>query len=339
MSTVTAVTAARPKPGRVKQIDSLWGYLFIAAPLLGFVIFAAGPLIASIILSFYKWDLLTHPKWAGLDNWAKVIGFKLQPEAYAAALAQGKPWLDALAVYFKANDPIVWKAMSNTGFLLLGIPISLALAIFLASLMNQPMPGKQAFRVVYYMPTVLPLAALALLWLWVLNPDYGLFNNTLRSLGVPAELARLNWWQNRALVKPAFIIMGIWRGVGYQALVYLAALQGVPRQLYEAAEIDGANAWNKFWGVTWPMLSPTTFFLLITSLIGGFQIFVEPAIMTNGGPANESVTMVMLIWKKAFRDFAMGYASAQAWLLGVIIMTITIINFLLARRWVFTETN
>ncbi|MEN4098570.1 MAG: sugar ABC transporter permease, partial [Anaerolineaceae bacterium] len=139
------------------------------------------------------------------------------------------------------------------------------------------------------------------------------------------------------LVKPAFIIMGIWRGVGYQSLVYLAGLQSVPRQLYEAAEIDGANGWQKFRHVTWPLLTPTTFFLVVTSLIGGFQVFVEPNIMTAGGPANASLTMVMVIWRKAFRDFGMGYASAQAWLLGVIIMTITILNFLLARRWVFTD--
>ena len=308
---VTSQVHPRPGMNRSQRIDALWGYLFIAAPLLGFLIFSAGPLIASFVLSFFRWDLFSSPKFIGLDNWRKLI----------------------------FDDPIVWKAMGNTAFLLLGIPISLAFAVFLASLMNQPIPGNQSFRVIYYMPTVLPIAALALLWLWVLNPDYGLFNNSLRAIGLPAAWTRLNWWQNQALVKPAFIIMGVWRGVGYQAIVYLAALQSIPRQLYEAAEIDGANAWNKFWAVTWPALTPTTFFLLVTGMIGGFQIFVEPAIMTNGGPANASITMVMLIWKKAFRDFSMGYASAQAWLLGIIIMAITILNFILARRWVFSEST
>ena len=308
---MAAITTARPRTRATPSIETVWGYLFIAAPLLGFLIFSAGPLVASIVLSFFEWDLLRPARGVGLENWQRLL----------------------------FEDPLVWKAMGNTAFLLLGIPLSLILAIFLASLMNQPIPGKQVFRVIYYLPTVLPLAALALLWLWVLNPDYGLLNNTLRALGLPVEWTRLNWWQDRTLVKPAFIIMGIWRGVGYQALVYVAALQSVPRQLYEAAEMDGANAWHKFWAVTWPILTPTTFFLLITALIGGFQIFVEPAIMTNGGPANESLTMVMLIWRRGFRDFAMGYAAAQAWLLGVIIMAITIINFLLARRWVFTETE
>lgn len=308
---MAAITTVRARGRATPSIETFWGYLFIAAPLLGFLIFSAGPLVASIVLSFFEWDLLRPPHWVGLENWQRLI----------------------------FTDPLVWKAMGNTAFLLLGIPISLLLAIFLASLMNQSIPGKQVFRVIYYLPTVLPLAALALLWLWVLNPDYGLLNNTLRAMGLPVEWTRLNWWQDRTLVKPAFIIMGIWRGVGYQALVYVAALQSVPRTLYEAAEMDGANAWHKFWAVTWPILTPTTFFLLITALIGGFQIFVEPAIMTNGGPANESLTMVMLIWRRGFRDFAMGYAAAQAWLLGVIIMAITIMNFLLARRWVFTETE
>lgn len=308
---MAAITTARPRARTTPSLETFWGYLFIAAPLLGFLIFSAGPLVASIVLSFFEWDLLRPPHWVGLENWQRLL----------------------------FTDPLVWKAMGNTAFLLLGIPISLLLAIFLASLMNQPIPGKQVFRVIYYLPTVLPLAALALLWLWVLNPDYGLLNNTLRAIGLPVEWTRLNWWQDRTLVKPAFIIMGIWRGVGYQSLVYVAALQSVPRTLYEAAEMDGANAWHKFWAVTWPILTPTTFFLLITALIGGFQIFVEPAIMTSGGPANESLTMVMLIWRRGFRDFAMGYAAAQAWLLGVIIMAITIMNFLLARRWVFTENE
>ncbi|MCE7985954.1 MAG: sugar ABC transporter permease [Caldilinea sp. CFX5] len=308
---MAAITTPRPRRSATQSIDTFWGYLFIAAPLLGFLIFSAGPLIASVVLSFFSWDLLRPPRWVGLENWQELF----------------------------LEDPLVWKAMGNTAFLLLGIPISLLLAVFLASLMNQPVPGRQAFRVIYYLPTVLPVAALALLWLWLLNPDYGLVNNTLRALGLPVEWTRLNWWQDRALVKPALIIMGIWRGVGYQALVYVAALQSVPRQLYEAAEMDGANNWHKFWAVTWPILTPTTFFLLITALIGGFQIFVEPAIMTNGGPANESLTMVMLIWRSGFRDFSMGYAAAQAWLLGVIIMAITILNFVLARRWVFTENG
>lgn len=291
------------------RINAIWGYVFIAAPISGFLIFSAVPMIASIVLSFTNWDLLTVPKWIGFSNWNKLF----------------------------FQDPLVWKAMENTGFLLLGIPISLLVAIFIASLMNQLVPGTKLFRVIYYMPTVLPVAALALLWMWLLNPNYGLLNQLLQWLRLPMEWTQLNWLQNRHLVKPALIIMTVWRGVGYQALVYLAGLQGVPRQLYEAAEVDGANNWQKFWAITWPALTPTTFFLIVTGLAGGFQIFVEPSIMTKGGPANASLTMVMLIWRTAFRDLNMGYAASQAWFLGVIIMIITILNFVLANRWVFSE--
>jgi multiple sugar transport system permease protein len=170
-----------------------------------------------------------------------------------------------------------------------------------------------------------------LIWLWIFNPDFGLLNYALGT--------RINWLQNADMVKPSLIIMGIWGGLGYQMLIYLAGLQGVPRQLYEAAEIDGANTWQKFRFVTWPSLTPTTFFLLITSMIGGFQNFVQPFIMTQGGPGRASTTVVMSIYDNAFRDLQMGYASTQAWLLGAIIMLITVINFSLARRWVFYEND
>jgi multiple sugar transport system permease protein len=311
-ATATATPApARPerRGRRLEQIDAVWGYLFIAAPIIGFLVFAAGPLLASIVLTFMRWDLFSAPRWIGLDNWQKAF----------------------------FSDPLVWTAMYNTAYLLLAVPISMAVAFFLATLMNQRVLGRNIFRVIYYLPNILPIAAVALIWLWIFNPDYGLLNYTLRSLGVPADWTRINWLQNRATVKPALIIMGVWGGLGFQALIYLAGLQGVPRQLYEAAEIDGAGAWAKFWNVTWPALTPTTFFLLVTSLAGGFQTFVQPYIMTNGGPYNASLTIVMLVWRNAFRDLNMGYASAQAWLVGSVIIVITTINFVLARRWVFYE--
>lgn len=307
-STVEPV-ARSSNESRLSRIDTFWGYLFIAAPLLGFIIFAAGPLVASLVLGFMRWDALRSPRWTGLDNWREML----------------------------FGDPLVWTAMYNTAFLLLGVPISLALALVVSLLMNQSVFGARAFRVIYYLPNILPLAALALIWLWIFNPDFGLLNYSLRTLGLPVEWTRINWLQDRQTVKPALIIMGVWAGLGFQALIYLAALQGVRRDLYEAAEVDGAGLWAKFWGVTWPALTPTTFFLLVTSLIGGFQTFVQPYIMTRGGPQYASTTLVMLIWQNAFRDLQMGYASAQAWLVGVVIIAITALNFALARRWVFYE--
>lgn len=370
------------------RYETIWGYVFIAAPLLGFIIFAAGPLVASLIFSLTDWDLLRRPQWAGLNNWEKIFSISLKelpnaldadtgealfrcgrdtvPESriseYDGAVdprnnqpitcapryvpatnviprGHNRLWefnLFGNRYILGARDAVLWQSMYNTLFLLLGIPVSLAISLVLAMALNQKIHGTNMFRMIYYLPTILPIAATALIWLWIFNPDFGLLNYILRELGF-SSLSRTNWLGDRATVKPALIIMGVWGGLGYQMLIYLAGLQGISRQLYEAAEIDGAGRWAKFWNVTWPGLTPTTFFLLITSLIGGFQNFVQPFIMTGGDPGGTSQTIVMTIWNNGFRDLQMGYASAQAWLLGGIIMLITVLNFTLARRWVFYE--
>lgn len=169
--------------------------------------------------------------------------------------------------------------------------------------------------------------------MWIYNPDFGILNYALDQFGLPSNI---KWLQDRHAVKPA-LMMSIWGGLGYQMLIFLAGLQNIPSQLYEAAKIDGAGLWSQFRHVTWPSLTPTTFFLLITAMIGGFQGFAQPYIMTNGGPYNSSRTVVMVIWSNAFRDLQMGYASAQAWMLGALIMLITAINFAVGRRWVHLE--
>lgn len=367
------------------QRDAFWGYLFIAAPMIGFIVFAAGPLIASIILSMTQWDLLTDPEWVGLENWQRVFGVSVLevpqevdeasgefifrcgrdsvPESEIASYdgevdRRGNPiiceakYLGARDVlpakhqilvefdlfgkhyYVGARDPVMWESLFNTFFLLLGIPISLALSLILAMALNQGIRATNLFRTIYYLPTILPIAATALIWMWIFNPDFGLLNYFLGQVGLPAST---NWLQDRNIVKPALIIMGVWGGLGYQMVIYLAGLQGIPKHLYEAAKIDGAGAWDRFWNVTWPGLSPTTFFLLVTSMIGGFQNFVQPYIMTSGGPYNASRTIVMVIWDNAFDDLQMGYASSQAWLIGIVIMIVTVMNFTLAQRWVFYE--
>lgn len=173
-----------------------------------------------------------------------------------------------------------------------------------------------------------------MIWTWIFNPDFGLLNYFLGQVGLKSDI---QWLNDRATVKPALIMMGVWGGLGFSILIYLAALQNVPRHLYEAAEIDGAGTLSRFRFITWPSLTPTTFFLLVTGMIGGFQNFVQPYIMTNGGPYFASTTTVMVIWQNAFRDLQMGYASVQAWILGFIIIVITIINFLVARRWVYYQ--
>lgn len=368
--------------------ERFWGYLFIAAPLIGFFLFTALPLFGSLALSLTDWDLLTDPEWVGLENWETLFSVKVAhlpqlvdeetgekifqcgrdkipesrlgdyegeidprtrttyvcepelkrvrdvfPRGYKEAFA---PNIFGRQYIIAAKDEIFWKSLYNTFFMILGIPVSLFLSLMLAIALNQGIAGARFFRTLYYIPTILPIAALALIWLWILNPDYGLLNYSLDLIGLDS-MARTNWLQNKNMVKPALIMMTIWKGLGYQMIIYLAGLQGIQRQLYEAAEIDGAGFWAKFKGITWPGLTPTTFFLLVTSLIATLQIFQEPAIMTNGGPYFASTTTVMLIWQNAFRDFQMGYAATQAWVLGAIIMAITALNFVLAKRWVFYE--
>lgn len=372
--------------GSLGRYERFWGYLFIAAPMLGFLIFAAGPLVASVFISLTDWDLLTSPEWVGTENWRDVLSLtidelprELDPETDEPLYRCGRDVVpesrlsefdgaidprnnrpitcearflrprDVLPQGFDswfqfntsgnvyvvgARDPVMWESVFNTLFLLLGIPISIALSLLLAIALNQQIRGASVFRAIYYLPVILPIAATSLIWLWVFNPDFGLLNYVLGELGFSRST---NWLQDRQTVKPSLIIMGVWGGLGFQMLIFLAGLQGIPRHLYEAASLDGAGWWAKFRHVTWPSLTPTTFFLLITGLIGGFQNFVQPYIMTAGGPGNASRTIVMMIYENAFRDLEMGYAATQAWFLGAIIMFITVINFVLARRWVFYE--
>lgn len=372
----------------LRQREAIWGYLFVALPMVGFVIFAAGPLIASIILSFAQWDLLRDPKWVGFDNWNTLLTLTVKhlpqeideatgeplflcarervpqsqaremegqtdprtgkvieceprymrdrdvlPQGYRTALEFG---LLGRRYIIGSRDPGFWEGLYNTCYMLLGIPISMAIALLLAMALNQKIHGKSIYRMLYYLPVVLPIAATSLIWMWIYNPEFGILNYGLDLLGLPSNL---KWLQDRHLVKPALMIMGIWGGLGYQMLIFLAGLQGIPAQLYEAAKIDGAGLWARFRYVTWPSLTPTTFFLLVTGMIGGFQVFAQPYIMTAGGPYTASTTVVMVIWRNAFRDLQMGYASAQAWTLGALIMVITLVNFLLARRWVYLETE
>lgn len=368
------------------QRDAIWGYLFVALPVIGFMVFAAGPLIASVILSFAEWDLLRDPQWVGSDNWGKLLtltvkevpqeidevtgeplylcarekvpkskvaelegqidqrtGEKIKcepryvrerdvlPEGYRTALE-----LNLLGKHYLlgSRDPLFWESLYNTLYMLLAIPISLLIAMILAMSLNQKIRGKSIYRMLYYLPVVLPIAATSLIWMWIFNPDFGILNYGLERLGLPSET---EWLQNRHAVKPALMMMSIWGGLGYQMLIFLAGLQNIPMHLYEAAKIDGAGQWAQFRHVTWPSLTPTTFFLLITAMIGGFQGFTQQYIMTNGGPYNSSRTVVMVIWSNAFRDLQMGYASAQAWTLGALIMLVTAINFVVARRWVHLE--
>lgn len=277
---------------------------FVAIPVIGFLAFTGYPLVFSVYASFTQWNGLSEPTFNGLANFVEMAG-----------------------------DRYFWQSMGNTIFYMIGIPIGLILSLLLALALNRKMRGTTFFRTVYYVPVISSLAAVAILWQWAYNGDFGLVNQMLALFGIEGP----NWLQNPETVKPAIIIMAVWKGLGYSMLLYLAALQSVPRHLYEAAALDGAGAFQQFRHITVPMLNPVTFFLVVTSIIGGAQIFIEINIMTpTGGPEFSSASIVWYIWQKAFNYLQMGYATAMSVVLGLLVFVVTAIQFRLNRRFQFS---
>ncbi|MBO0979630.1 carbohydrate ABC transporter permease [Microbacterium sp. SD291] len=298
MSTTTV------RRSRLHRREHLAAAAFIAVPVLGFLIFIAYPLLFAVYASFTKWNGLSDPVFNGLDNYVEM-------------------W----------NDPYFWQAMGNTVFMMIGIPIGLIISLLLALALNRRMRGTTFFRTVYYVPVISSLAAVAILWQWAYNGDFGLVNQVLAFFGIEGP----NWLQNADTAKPAIIIMAVWKGLGFSMLLYLAALQSVPRHLYEAAAIDGAGAVSQFRHITIPMLRPVTFFLVVTSIIGGAQIFIEINIMTpTGGPEFSTASIVWYIWQKAFNYLQMGYATSMSVVLGLLVFVITAIQFQVNRRSQFS---
>lgn len=301
MMTTTAMPTRR---SRLHRREHLAAAAFIAIPVLGFLIFIGYPLLFAFYASFTQWNGLSEPVLNGFDNYVQM-----------------------------AADPYFWKAMGNTVFMMIGIPIGLIVSLLLALALNRRMRGTTFFRTVYYVPVISSLAAVAILWQWAYNGDFGLINQVLAMFGIDGP----NWLQDASTAKPAIIIMAVWKGIGFSMLLYLAALQSVPRHLYEAAAIDGANGVQQFWHITVPMLRPVTFFLVVTSIIGGAQIFIEINIMTpSGGPEFSTASIVWYIWQKAFNYLQMGYATAMSVVLGLLVFVITAIQFQINRRSQFS---
>ncbi|WP_213655747.1 carbohydrate ABC transporter permease [Paenibacillus vini] len=275
--------------------EKIYGWLFILPPVLGFLLFTLFPVAYSFYGSLTDWDGLGQMDFIGLSNFKELL-----------------------------TDELFHKAAFNTIFMMLGIPIGLILALLIALGLNRGIPGTTTFRVIYYVPVISSLAAISIMWSWAYNGDYGLVNQFLDIFGIDGP----NWLMNKYSVKPALILMTVWKGLGYTMLLYLAALQSVPRSYYEAAELDGASGFKAFLHITWPMVKPVTFFIVVTNIIGGSQIFTEINIMTNtGGPEYSSASVVFYIWQKAFDNFQMGYASAMAVVLGIFIFIVTLIQF------------
>lgn len=302
------------RPGQSAKEGNRTGYAFIAPWLTGFALFTAGPMLFSLYLSFTSSNLLSTPRWIGLENYSRMF----------------------------SEDPLFWVSLWNTAvFAVFSVPLSMALALALAVLLNRRMSGMALFRTGFFLPSVTNMVAVSVLWLWVFNPEFGLLNASLRYVGVEGPL----WLQSEAWAKPALILMSLWT-VGGMMIIFLAALQGVPRELHEAAELDGAGAWVRFRRITLPMISPSILFNLIMSLIGSFQVFTQAFVMTGGaqpgsegGPENATLFFVLYLYKKAFQEFRMGYASALAWVLFLVVFLLTMLLLRASRERVHTEVG
>ncbi len=283
------------KPASLRRRQMVAGYLFIMPSILGVVIWLIGPMIYSIYLSLTDWDLLTAPWFVGLENYQEIF---LYDRLFRISL----------------RVTLVYTAVA--------VPLNLVAGFLVALLLNTKVKGMAAFRTIYYLPSIVPQVANAMLWLWILNPEFGLLNTFLRRFGIP----RIMWLQDERWVLPAFWIMGLW-AVGSGMLIYLAGLQGIPQQLYEAADLDGASVWRKFLHITIPQMSPIIFFNPIMGIIGSFQIFTSGFLMTGGGPNNATLFYVLYLYRNAFQWLNMGYAAALAWILFFIILVFTLLVF------------
>lgn len=285
--------------------EALWGYIFVGPWILGFLIFTLGPVIASLGLSFARYELITPPNWIGIKNYVELI----------------------------TQDRLFLLSLYNTVYYtVFSVPLGIILAFLLALLLNVKLPGMNFFRTVFYLPAVTSGVAVSLLWIWLFNPQFGLINYLLRSIGLPGP----GWLVDPTWSKPAFILMSLW-GVGGTAVIFLAGLQGVPQSLYEAAVIDGASEWQKFWNVTVPLMTPVIFFNLVMGIIGSFQVFTSAYVMTGGAPQNSTLFYVLYLFRQGFRLLRMGYAAAMAWILFIIMVVLTLLQFRFSERWVYYE--
>ncbi|WP_249308435.1 carbohydrate ABC transporter permease [Lederbergia citrea] len=308
--TIETETPARKqkKPMSLDQKESIQGYIFIAPWIIGFLFLTGGPILFSLYGSFTNYDVTSRMDFVGLKNYIRMF----------------------------TNDDLFWTSLYNTlYYVAISVPLTTAGAVLLGVLLNQKVPGMRVFRTIYYLPAVLSGVGVYLLWMQLLSPDTGLVNTMLSWVGIDGPA----WLSDPAWTKPALIFMKLW-SLGGGMLLYLASLQGVPQSLYEAAEMDGANVFHRFRHITIPMITPVIFFDLVTSLIGGFQIFQEAYVMTesgSGGPANSLVFFNLHMWNKAFRVFDMGYAMGMSWVLFIIVFILTVFNLKLAPRWVHYE--
>jgi len=301
-------TAGRGGFSSLRRQETIAGYLFLLPNIIGFLVFSSIPVLVTLSISLLDWDLIRAPRFVGIDNYVKLL----------------------------TDDATFRKVLVNTAYYVLGtVPAGIILSLLMAMAMNANVRGISFFRAVFFIPVISASVAVAMMWRWLFNTDFGLINLGLTSIG----LARVPWLSSTAWAMPALIIMAVWKNLGFNMVIFLAGLQGIPAQLYEAASIDGANGWHRFRYITVPMLAPTTFFVLVISVIGSFQVFDLAFVLTKGGPGEATNTMVMYIYNQAFQFFHMGYAAAIAWVLFGIIFVITLVQTQLQKRWVHYENE
>ena len=318
-----AVAVDQPKVARPSPLlrpavkEALTGWLFALPWFLGFLVFTAGPMLYSLYTSFTKYNITTDPQWIGLDNYTSLFA-----------------------------DERFYKGLQNTFWMVIfKTPLVVVIAIAMALLLATDVPGGKFFRTVFYLPNVLAGVAAVFLWQWILAPN-GLFNRFLGFFHIPS----VGWFTDPAWTKPALVVMGMW-WIGSNVLIYLAGIKGIPQDLYEAASLDGAVGWSKIRYITLPLLSPTIFFQVVTGIIGTFQIFTTAFIITSagggnpgeGGPGQSLLFYVLYLYSRAFGKvgvgFQMGYASAMAWILFIIILAITGIQLWASKKWVYYESS
>jgi multiple sugar transport system permease protein len=289
---------------KLRRREMLFGYAALIPYTVGFLVFVAGPLLYSLWLSFNNYQILKSPSWVGLDNYRSLV-----------------------------DDPLFWKSLQNTAiYSLVSVPLGVVIGYTIALLLNQKVFGLSFWRTIYYVPSIVPVLATSYLFSWMFNSDVGLVNLWLKGIGIRGP----NWFGDPSWALPTFIIISLW-GAGGGMVLYLAAMQGVPTTLYDAAKVDGASAWQRLWNVTIPMTSPTVLFMFMMGIIGSFQVFTQVFVISGGGPVNATLMYVLYLYMNGWQFFKMGYAAALAWVLFALILVLTLLTLKLSGRLVFYE--
>lgn len=295
----------RKRSSGIERMERNWGLLLAGPAILGFLIFTLGPMVTSFGFSLTDWSIGGDLNYVGFDNYHTMM----------------------------TEDKLFSKSLFVTTYYTIGsVPLIMIGAFLVALLLNQKVKGLSWFRTIFYLPVLVPSIANTMLWLWMFNPDFGMLNSVLEAFGLPGQ----QWIYRESSAIPSLILMSSW-GIGNAAVIFLAGLQGVPAHLYEAVEIDGGGSLKKLWHVTLPSMTPTIFFNLIMALIGTFQSFNEAYIMTEGGPNNSTLFYVYYLYRTAFTDTNIGYASALAWVLFLVILVLSVFVFMTSKKWVYYE--